>query len=112
MIVGVGCDLIKINRLYKNQAKFAARILHENELKQYHCFHNHRQLEFLAGRFAAKEAIIKALPTEKTSFKIIEIEVVNKKLLYEDEQYRCLVTITHEKEYAQAYAVCIKKYDV
>jgi holo-[acyl-carrier protein] synthase len=63
MIVGIGSDIIKIQRiadsLERLGERFAKRILSEEELIQ---FSNHSsQIAFLAKRFAAKEAAGKAL---------------------------------------------------
>ena len=69
MISGVGVDIVEISRIEKIWQKFgdkfAQRILHTNELQlfQKRCKYknNKHQIEFLAGRFAVKEAIGKAL---------------------------------------------------
>jgi holo-[acyl-carrier protein] synthase len=65
MIYGVGTDVVEIARieqaLARFGARFARRILCESELKR---FHGHRlPANFLAKRFAAKEAFTKALGT-------------------------------------------------
>ena len=65
MIYGIGTDLIEIPRIEQALARwgerFALRILCETELKR---FRVHRQpANFLAKRFAAKEAFTKALGT-------------------------------------------------
>lgn len=64
MILGVGIDLLNVNRLIKVREKFddkfSKRILSEEELKQYKKItKNHAN--FLAKRFCAKEAFAKAL---------------------------------------------------
>jgi holo-[acyl-carrier protein] synthase len=65
VIYGVGTDVVEIARieqaLARFGARFARRILCESELKR---FHGHRlPANFLAKRFAAKEAFTKALGT-------------------------------------------------
>ncbi len=65
MIYGVGTDLIEIARIERALARFgerfARRILCEPELRR---FRAHRQpANYLAKRFAAKEAFTKALGT-------------------------------------------------
>ncbi len=65
MIYGVGTDVVEIQRienaLERFGARFARRILCEPELKR---FAAHRQpANYLAKRFAAKEAFTKALGT-------------------------------------------------
>ena len=65
MIYGVGTDIVEVARIEKALErfgeKFAKRILCDPELKR---FQNHRQkANYLAKRFAAKEAFTKALGT-------------------------------------------------
>ena len=108
MIVGVGCDIVEIQRLSKHQEKLASRILTKNEYRLYQQYDVNRQLEFLAGRFAAKEAIIKALDQPKL---LSDIEVLNNdggKPQCQLGNYTIHVSISHEKQYAMAYAICEK----
>jgi holo-[acyl-carrier protein] synthase len=65
VIYGVGTDIVEVVRIEKALARFgdrfAKRILCESELKR---FQGHRQkANYLAKRFAAKEAFTKALGT-------------------------------------------------
>ena len=63
MIFGVGIDVVEISRIKKTLAnnKFAKKILTPAEHQYYQNLSNSRKIEFLAGRFAAKEAFAKAL---------------------------------------------------
>jgi len=65
MIFGVGTDIVQVARMRKNIAqygeKFAERILTESELQEFRQQIN--QANFLAKRFAAKEATAKAMGT-------------------------------------------------
>lgn len=65
MILGVGIDLVDIGRMRRNISRFghrlAERILSESELDGY--FRSPRRANYLAKRFAAKEAFSKALGT-------------------------------------------------
>ncbi|SHN67229.1 holo-ACP synthase [Desulfovibrio litoralis] len=66
MIIGLGIDIVDINRLKRSYERFGRsfsdRILHSEELKNLP--HNPEQIPtFLASRFAAKEAAVKALGT-------------------------------------------------
>jgi holo-[acyl-carrier protein] synthase len=65
VIYGVGTDVVEVARIEKALARFgerfAKRILSRSELKR---FEGHRQkANYLAKRFAAKEAFAKALGT-------------------------------------------------
>jgi len=65
MIVGIGVDLVDVQRIRKlldeYGDKFAARVLNAQEREFYE--RSSRQMWFIANRFAAKEAISKALGT-------------------------------------------------
>jgi holo-[acyl-carrier protein] synthase len=63
MIYGIGIDIVKIDRLHASLARFgerfAQRILTADELADYRA--QRQPARFLAKRFAAKEAVVKAL---------------------------------------------------
>ena len=65
MIFGIGTDLVEYARIEKIFAqygeRFAERILSKSELEQFESHPN--QARFLAKRFAAKEALAKAVGT-------------------------------------------------
>ncbi|QLK86485.1 holo-ACP synthase [Staphylococcus sp. 17KM0847] len=113
MIYGVGIDLVEISRirqLVEHQPKFIARILSEGEKQQYHMFtHPQRQLEFLAGRFAVKEAFSKALGTgigKEIAFKEIHCDNdENGKPYIIFEGFIVHVSITHTMHYAMSQVI-------
>lgn len=114
MIKGIGIDIIEINRIaravHKN-TRFVRRILTEKEHVRYDKLPNERRkLEFLAGRFAAKEAFAKAMGTGigKLSFQHIEIlsdEHGAPKLVCTTYEGNIFISISHSKEYAVAQVV-------
>jgi len=68
MIVGIGLDIVELSRMAKMDRccldKFAARVLSLVELDEWNQIeHLRRKVEFLAGRFAVKEAVAKAFGT-------------------------------------------------
>lgn len=79
MIVGLGVDITDLSRIKRAQEKsshFARRVLTANEMQAYETLSARRQLEFLGGRYSAKEAYSKAYGTgigSKLSFQDIEI---------------------------------------
>lgn len=79
MIKGIGIDIIELARIEKSIEKnkrMVDRILTEAEREVYEAFTSmRRKVEFLAGRFAAKEAFAKANGTGigELSFQHIEI---------------------------------------
>lgn len=66
MIVGLGVDVVDIARIKKawdRHKTFPLKILNDQEYHIFDTLPYTRQLEFLAGRFAVKEACAKALGT-------------------------------------------------
>lgn len=65
MIVGIGLDIVEIDRFgVQSHPRLAARILTPREREQLgRCESQSRRREFLAGRFAVKEAVAKAFGT-------------------------------------------------
>lgn len=65
MILGIGTDIVEIGRiaeaLERHGERFARRILGEEELLSFRA--SAQQAQFLAKRFAAKEAVAKAFGT-------------------------------------------------
>jgi holo-[acyl-carrier protein] synthase len=65
MIYGIGTDIVRVGRIRDDLSRFgdrfAERILTKNELLEFH--QNANKANFLARRFAAKEAAVKAMGT-------------------------------------------------
>ncbi|MBU0528863.1 holo-ACP synthase [bacterium] len=114
----IGTDIVSILRLKKtiNSSqgdKFINRIFTENEIN--YCNNKVDSFIHFAGRFAAKEAITKALlSSEKIDFvNMKSIEIISGKnhkpevnlLLSNELRFRCKVSISHTDEYAIAFAV-------
>lgn len=100
----LGTDIVFMPRLEKHldNSVFLKKVLTEKELDIYHELQSkRRQLEFLAGRFACKEAYSKALQTGigETGFHDIEI--------LRDEKgapvcKQAQVSISHDEDYCIA----------
>ena len=126
MILGVGMDLCKISRinntLYRYADRFKKRCFTNNEIKK--CNKVKNSAACYAKRFAAKEAVSKALGTginQGVYWKDIEIinmksgkpEVVLKKnakkvlikMMPESKDYNISITITDENDLAQAFVI-------
>ncbi|MFJ7934990.1 holo-ACP synthase [Sporosarcina sp. NPDC096371] len=116
MIAGIGLDIVELNRIAKLDArssKFRSRILTLEELKIYDRLTDHRQIEFLAGRFAGKEAYAKANGTGiGTACNFIDIEILpevsGKPVLYFKKSLVAgFVSITHTKTVAAAQVILL-----
>ncbi|WP_209125120.1 holo-ACP synthase [Alkalihalobacillus sp. BA299] len=114
MIIGTGIDIVEIKRIQKaieRTDKFVMRILTHNERKKYNDLSSKRQIEYLAGRFAAKEAFVKALGTgisKQVGWQ--DIEVLNDKfsgkpIIYWNGDEVVHISISHSKEYAVAQVI-------
>ncbi|TDL95365.1 holo-ACP synthase [Macrococcus carouselicus] len=111
MIVGIGTDVIEIERISRLLSdKFIRRILHPAEIECYQSFsHEARKISFLAGRFAVKEAYAKAYGTGLgKQFRFNEICCLNDsrgKPYIEDKNYDVHVSIAHSHTVATAFVV-------
>ena len=105
MIVGIGTDLIEIARIEKACRKqaFLSRIYTEEE-----CRLAGGSISRLAGNFAVKEAVSKALGTgfrNELGKPYVNLYGGAAKRAFELNVGIIHVTITNTKEYAQAFAV-------
>ncbi|WP_430610213.1 holo-ACP synthase [Enterococcus sp. DIV0876] len=78
MIKGIGIDAVELSRikeLIEQKPRFITRILTEPEMILFNKLPLKRQVEFLAGRYACKEAFSKAWGTGigKLSFHDLEV---------------------------------------
>jgi holo-[acyl-carrier protein] synthase len=112
MIKGIGTDIIELSRvseLISRQGKFIDRILTVNEKEKFERLSDTRKVEFLAGRFAAKEALSKALGTgigSELSFLDIEVDADHLgKPYFIKPEGRVHLSISHSREYAVAQVV-------
>lgn len=79
-IVGHGIDIVSVDRIEQMLASHGARFLDRcfTDREQAYAGDKRRRLEHLAGRFAAKEAVFKALGTGLTKgMQWLDVEVVN-----------------------------------
>ncbi len=122
MIFGIGTDIVRIARMAENLARygerFAARILSDAELTVFQ--QSTQPAQFLAKRFAAKEAAAKALGTGfRDGLSLRDIGVANdalgkpalvfsaraQEMLKKQEVIASHLSLADEREYAIAYVV-------
>lgn len=112
MIIGIGIDLVetkRIEQLIERNDRFLKRVLTKMELDQYSKLNERRRIEFLAGRFSAKEALAKAMGTgigKELSFQDMAVHNDEKGRPYfiveKLKDKKIHLSITHTKEYAAA----------
>jgi len=123
VIHGIGIDIIKINRMKeiveKWGQKFLQRVFTENEIS--YCYGQRTPYLSLAVRFAAKEALIKALgysvPMSFTDIEVVRTDTgqpvlkVSGKLRSSFEQHSITKThlsLSHENDYGIAFVLLEK----
>lgn len=120
MIYGIGIDLVKIERMKevvgKWGEKFLRRVFTETEIN--YCYEKKDPGLSLAVRFAAKEALIKAIGARAT-IPLTDIEVVNydsgmpvikakgmlEQFFMDNSVHQAHLSLSHEKEYGIACVV-------
>ncbi len=116
MILGTGIDIIEVDRIEKAIKRwgdsFVNYIFTEEEIS-YSKKHKYPYQHF-AGRFAAKEAIFKALSEPNLGWK--DIKIINDKTgqphcIYKNKEFKhkILISISHTRQHAVASATITTK---
>lgn len=120
-IFGIGNDIVEIDRIKKaidKNQKFRDRVYSPREIDYIDKKSN--PYPSYAGRFAAKEAVSKAMGTGVRGFNLFDIEILNDELgkpyvKFTGElgekyaEFHIMLTISHSREYATAVAILMKK---
>ncbi|MGX6590855.1 holo-[acyl-carrier-protein] synthase [Cetobacterium ceti] len=119
-LIGLGNDIIEISRIEKAISKngFIEKVFSSEEIEVIKSKGN--RSESYGGRFAAKEAISKALGTGVRNFKLVDIVILNDSLgkpyvIFKNnlekymKNYIIEISISHCKEYATAVAIIFAK---
>ena len=83
--------------------KISKKVLSEEEYHLYLEMSDIRKKEFLAGRFAIKEALYKAGLKQK--FSLLNIKYHSDDSIYLQDYPNIKISISHEQEYAIGYAI-------
>lgn len=111
MIQNIGIDILENKRIEKSiNDDFLNMTLTKKELEIYNSKKGKKKLEFLCGRIACKEAIIKCL-NEVANPHYLELEILNKEngapyTVYKN--YNIKISISHEDNYTIAQAIFLK----
>jgi len=127
LIIGIGTDIVEIRRIKEaldRNEQFIDKLFSKNE-QQYLISRNMRA-EFVAGRFAAKEAVSKALGTGFSGFEFKDIEIDRtvsgkpivvlkgkaKQIAQKYGDYKIHLSISHGIDNAIAYAILeVEKFE-
>ena len=115
-LIGIGIDIVEVNKIKKAIKKFGVnflkRVFDKKELQN--ISKNRVYYQRLAARFAAKEAVIKAL-SKKETLALNEILILNKPNgapyceFKKDINVEVFLSITHIEKYAVACAIASLK---
>jgi holo-[acyl-carrier-protein] synthase len=121
-VMGVGVDIVEVKRMRRLREKYGERFLNKifTDVEILTCLQSKRIDEMFAGRFAAKEAVMKALRAglfEGVNFKEIEISGgVNKPPTIKLHAHavraairagatKFSLSLTHERDFAVAVVI-------
>ena len=129
MIIGIGVDIIEIERVrqaIQNNKNFLSKLFTEREIDYF--ISRKMNSEVIAGNFAAKEAVSKALGTGMRGFSFKDIEIlrnelgkpevilhnganlIGNKLVENNNSLRVHLSISHNNSSAIAYSVLEGEY--
>lgn len=122
MIIGIGTDICDIRRISTNIEKygdsFINKILSEKEILQ---LNTKNTISFTAGRFAAKEALQKAISSQIINFNkvtilndengkpFVDFDSYLQNIISKKSKFKIHISISHEKDYATALCIIEKK---
>ena len=120
-IYGIGTDIIEISRIrdaINRTSSFKRKVYTEKEIE--YIEKKKEPYASYAGRFAAKEAVSKALGTGVRGFSLNDVEILNDELgkptvtLYNNllnhvEDLKIQISISHSREYAVSTFIIYKE---
>lgn len=103
--MNIGIDIVKISRFENKDIHFIKRVLTEKELLIYNNLLEEKKTQYLASRWASKEAIYKANHDEH----YLSYSILNKENgePYVDDHEEIKISISHDGEYVIASILII-----
>jgi holo-[acyl-carrier protein] synthase len=123
MVIGIGIDIIEIDRIRESVEKFGDHFLNKIYTQQEldYCLKKKYKYQHLAARFAAKEAVYKALATgwdadvswqnieisnEPNGMPIVTLQGKLKKFLSKGKELK--ISMSHSRDYVACMAIIYK----
>ena len=127
MVIGIGIDIIEIDRIKESLDEYGDQFLHkiytESEIK--YCLSKKDKYQHLAARFAAKEAIYKAISSNwQSELSWQDMEIINapngmpevkfkgnlEKFLSNDKELK--ISMSHSRDYVTCVAIVYKNSNI
>lgn len=113
MIIGHGIDLQDmraVEEAYQKRPRFAEKILTDAEWHRFDSLSDRRKIEYLAGRWSAKEAYAKALGLGIGPISFQDMEVMNDDkgapfFSRSPREYKTWLSISHSGTFVQASVI-------
>ena len=123
MLEGLGIDMIEVGRIKKALNRWGERFLHRvfTPEERNYCMKKAFPEQSLAARFAAKEAVLKAIGTGlSVGIRWTDVEIANdkrgkpevglgKNITQRIGNKKILLSISHTKEFAIAFAILVDR---
>ena len=111
----IGIDCVEINRFADQGTVFFKRVFTDREIN--YCENKGKPLQHYAGKFAGKEAVIKALHPFGVSLDVGKIEILNDEFgrpvvnlaCESPDSYIIKISLSHSNSIAMAVAVAVRK---
>jgi len=127
VILGIGVDIVELRRIKKiiedegKKESFLNKLFNDEEIEYFKS--RNFKVEYIAGRFAAKEAVSKALGTGFRNFEFKDITITRDELgkpevilknnahniAREKGKYKFHISISHGEDSAIAYVIMEQK---
>lgn len=107
----IGIDLVEHKDIIQKDERFIQRVLSEKEYEYYATIENKkRRIEYVASRFACKEAIFKCFQESETGYNFKDISILNKKngapyILILNKESKLQISLSHTDNYSIAVAI-------
>ncbi|EHJ51687.1 holo-ACP synthase [Streptococcus macacae] len=117
MIIGHGIDLQTISavqRAFERNSRFAQKVLTKREFAIFSQLKAKRQLEYLAGRWAAKEAFAKAYGSGIGKLRFLDLEILSNSkgapvFTCSPFEGNIFVSISHSGDFVEASVILEEK---